>query len=115
MENKTLSNKNVIVRFFFLMVPILAFFAISACEGDYRPVSIGGIDEVIVVMDTTNSETALAIEETFGKYVETLPGSESAYRLMFRDFTSNAELEELRRYKNIIIAGPIDEETNAST
>ncbi len=104
------------MRNYFLLIPIIAIFFVSACDSDYRPMSIGGIDEVIVVMDSTmwDSETALAIEETFGKGITTLPGYEPTYRLMFRDFSTNAQLDDLRRYRNLIFASPIDEETNVA-
>lgn len=97
-----------------LTLPLLLFIIFAGCSGDYRPMSIGGIDEVIVVMDSTqwSSETSLAIEETFGKYLRTLPSPEPTYRLIYRDFHTNAELDNLREFKNIIIAAPIDDETN---
>lgn len=82
------------------------------------PSSIGSIDEIIVVMDSTSwdSETALAIEETFGQVIETIPGApEPKYNLTFRDFRSNEELERLRSYKNVIFATPINAETNVGT
>ncbi len=101
-----------------LLPAILLFlFILNACESDYRPQSIGQMDEVIVVMDSTqwDSETALAIEETFGRPQATLPSPEPAYRLIFRDFRTNQELDQLREYKNIIFAAPIDEESNVGT
>ncbi|MCC5940663.1 MAG: DUF4837 family protein [Balneolaceae bacterium] len=104
------------MRFTFFALLGLLFIATAACDSDYRPMSIGGIDEVIVVMDSTmwNSETALAIEETFGKGIETLPGYEPTYRLIFRDFSTNAELDDLRNYKNLIFASPLDDNTNVA-
>src|SRR5690625_7851886 len=67
-------------------------------------------------MDSTqwSSETSLAIEETFGKGISTLPSYEPTYRLLFRDFNSNSELEQIRKLKNIIIAAPIDDEHNVA-
>lgn len=101
----------------FLLPLIIILFIISACESDYRPMSFGQVDEVTVVMDSTNwnSETALAIEETFGKAIETLPSYEPTYRLVFRDFRNNEELDRLREYKNLIFAAPIDSESNVAT
>lgn len=95
---------------------MLLLFLLTSCDGDYRPMSIGGIDEVIVVMDSTlwDSQTALALEDTFGKGIETLPGYEPTYRLVFRDFNTNSQLDELRKFKNIIIASPIDDDTNVA-
>lgn len=102
----------------FLVLPIVALFFLNACESDYRPMSIGSIDEVIVVMDSTqwDSEAALAIEETFGAGIETLPGAfEPRYTLTFRDFRNNQQLDRLREYKNVIFAATIDEQTNVGT
>src|SRR5690625_247504 len=94
----------------FLIVSAMLFA--SACEGDYRAMSVGMIDEVYVVMDSTqwSSETALAIEETFGKGISTLPSYEHTYRLLFRDFNSNSELEQIRKLKNISIIATVEEE-----
>ncbi len=99
-----------------LLLVLFLFTAIS-CDGDYRPMSIGGIDEVIVVMDSTmmDSQTALAIEDTFGKYLETLPSPEPTFRLIYRDFKSNSELDDIRRYKNLIFVSPIDDDTNVGS
>lgn len=101
---------------FFLCVAIIGMFLLAACEGDFRPMSVGQIDEVYVIMDSTdwNSKTALALEETFGKGIETLPGYEPTYTLIFRDFDSNEELENLQDFKNLIFAAPIDSEDNVA-
>lgn len=105
------------MKYSVLTLPLILLFIFSACGGDYRPMSIGAIDEVIVVMDSTqwSSETAMAIEETFGKGIETLPGYEPTYRLIFRDFRTNSELDDLKRYKNLIFAAPIDDNTNVAS
>tara|TARA_R100001143_G_scaffold63591_1_gene72981 strand:+ start:4277 stop:5293 length:1017 start_codon:yes stop_codon:yes gene_type:complete len=78
---------------------------------------MGAVDEVIVVMDSTfqDSQTALAIESTFGKYLTTLPAPEATYRLIYKDFSSNEELEEIQLNKNIIFVSPIDADTNVGT
>ena len=101
---------------FLTVVSIVAVLLMSACSGDYRPRSVGAVDEVYVVMDSTdwNSQTALAIEETFGKGIETLPSYEPTYRLMFRDFDSNDELDSIRELKNIIFAAPLDGDSNVA-
>lgn len=86
------------------------------CEGDYRQKAVGGFGEAVVVMDSTQweSETADAIRETFGEYMLTLPNAEPFFDLQFRDIINNDELERLKRFKNIIIAAPIDDSTNTS-
>ncbi|MCH8549070.1 MAG: DUF4837 family protein [Balneolaceae bacterium] len=99
--------------------PLIALFVLvfTACDTDYTPSAIGDIDRVIVVMDSTNwdGETALALEETFGGAIETLPSFEPRYRLEFRDFRSNRELDNIRENRNVIFATPIDAETNVGS
>ncbi len=102
----------------YLIIPVLAALAISACESDFRPSAIGSIDEIIVVMDSTkwDGATALAIEETFGAGFETIPGGfEPKYDLVFRDFRSNEQLDRIRELRNIIFATPIDAESNVGS
>lgn len=85
-----------------------------SCDGDYRQKARGSFGEVIVMMDSTDfeSQTAEAIRETYGGWIQTIPGSPPRFDLRFHDFNSNEKLEELRRYKNILIAAPIDDTTN---
>lgn len=74
------------------------------------------MDEIYVVMDSTdwNSETAMALRETFGRQIETVPTPENAYTLTFRDFSTNDQLEQLKEYKNLIFAAPLNEGHNVS-
>ncbi len=99
---------------------LFTFFSllfITACSGDYRQKAMGPVDEIIVVMDSGQweSETANAIRETFGRVIETMPQpKEPAYRLTFKDFKTNSELDKLKRFRNIIIAAPLDDSSNVS-
>lgn len=104
------------LRRLILLLILLITILLGACEGDYRKASVGSIDEVYVVMDSTawDSETALAIEETFGKGIPTLPGYEPTYELTFRDFENNDQLDAIRDLKNIIIAAPVNADNNVS-
>jgi hypothetical protein len=102
----------------FLIIPVIAALLFSACESEYRPSAIGSIDEIIVVMDSTkwDSDTALAIEETFGAIIQTIPpGIEPRYDLVFRDFRSNEQLDRIRELRNVIFATPIDAESNVGS
>lgn len=86
------------------------------CEGDYRREAIGSSGEVIVIMDSTqfDSQTAEAIKQTFGRGIQTLPRIAPLFDLKFQDIDSNEDLEQLKKFKNIIIAAPVDDSTNAS-
>lgn len=99
-----------------LLISIAFLILFTACEGDYRPKSIGAVDEIYVVMDSTewNSDTAMAIRETFGRQITTVPTPENAYTLVFKDFSTNDQLEQLQEYKNVIFAAPLDQGHNVS-
>ncbi len=107
---------NIIMNKFLLSLTVIGIVLFAACEGDYRSRSVGAVDEVYVVMDSTdwNSETSLALEETFGKGIETLPSFEPTYELTFREFNTNDELDNIQNLKNIILAAPIDGEDNVA-
>jgi hypothetical protein len=102
----------------FLKISTLLLIAIIwvACEGDYRQKARGGFGEAVVIMDSTQwtSETANAIRETYGRSIMTLPTPEPLFNLRFRDFTTNDEQERLKRFKNVIIAAPINDSTNTA-
>lgn len=86
---------------------------LMGCGGDYRQEAVGGFGEAVVVMDSTqweNSATATAVRETFGQVIMTLPQPESFFNLRQQDFSTNQELDNLQRHKNLIIAAPIDGE-----
>lgn len=102
-----------------LLKTTLLLFIVAAwfgCNGDYRYEATGGIDQVVVVMDSTqfNSQTADAIRNTFGRGIQTLPNVEPMFDLSFRDFNNNAQLGQLKKYKNVIFAAPITDSTNTA-
>src|SRR5699024_12617863 len=80
------------------------------CEGDYRPKASGGFGEVVVVMDSTQweSATAKAIRNTYGKSMFTLLGPEPRFDLRFTDLVSKNQWHLLEKFNNIIIATPIN-------
>lgn len=86
------------------------------CQGDYRQEARGSYGQVVVMMDSSklDSKTADAIRQTFGGWIQTIPGKPPAFDLKFYDFETNAQLEQLKRYKNIIIAAPLNDSTNVS-
>ncbi|NGP86979.1 DUF4837 family protein [Fodinibius halophilus] len=86
------------------------------CEGDYRQKASGSFGQVIVVMDSADfeSNTAEALRQTFGGWTQTIPGKPPRFDLSFRDFDSNEQLDRLKKFRNIIIAAPIDDSTNVS-
>jgi len=96
-----------------LLIIVAAWFG---CNGDYRQEASGAIDQVFVVMDSTqfNSQTADTIRNTFGRYMQTLPNAEPMFDLNFQDFKNNSQLNRLKQYKNVIVAAPIDDSTNTA-
>ena len=97
-----------------LSVFILLMAVWVGCEGDYRQKARGSFGELVVIMDSTQfeSETAAALRETFGGWIQTIPGKPPRFDLRFQDFDTNQQLEYLKRYRNLIIAAPIDDTTN---
>lgn len=100
-----------------LLIILLAFVAVTACDGDYRRKAVGGFGEVVVIMDSTmwdSSKTSQAIRDTYGQAIKTLPSWEALFDLHYRDFINNQQLENLKQNKNIIIAAPIDDSSNVA-
>ena len=97
-----------------IFLAIIVAGAAIACEGDYRQEAVGAFGDAVVLMDSTEfqSETAEAIRETYGGGIMTLPNYESLFDLRFTDFTSNEELEAIKKNKNVIIASTIDDSSN---
>jgi len=93
---------------------ILLAGILFACEGDFRERANGNPREFIVVMDSTQweSATAEAIRNTFGKLIYTLPNPEPNYDLTFMPIRSRQQLERIRKNSNVIFAASIDEDTN---
>lgn len=101
-------------KFKHLLGPLLLSLLILSCGGDYRKEAQGQFGTAVIVMDSTqwDSETANAIRSTYGGNIESILGFESRFDLTFKDFSSNEELEQVKFNKNLIIASPIDAETN---
>ena len=97
---------------FLLILPLLWM----SCEGDYRQKARGSFGTAVVVMDSSqfNSQTAEAIRQTYGQGIFTLPGVQPMFDLRFRDFSSNDQLESLKRFRNLIIAAPLSDSTNVA-
>lgn len=97
-----------------ISVFILLISVWVGCEGDYRQKARGSFGEVVVLMDSTQfeSETASALRETFGGWIQTIPGKPPRFDLRFHDFDTNEQLEHYKRYRNLIVAAPINDSTN---
>lgn len=96
---------------FLLLLPLVL---VISCDGDYRKEAQGSFGSATVVMDSTewNSETANAIRSTYGGGIEYIQGFEPQFNLTFTDFSSNEELEEVKYNKNLIVAAPINSDSN---
>lgn len=110
-------KRQVFMKSFFKTSLFLFLVALwVGCEGDYRHKARGSFGEVIVMMDSSQleSQTAEAIRQTYGGWIQTIPGKPPLFDLKFHDFKNNEQLEQLKRFKNIIIAAPIDDSSNVS-
>lgn len=86
------------------------------CEGDYRQKARGSFGQAVVLMDSSQfeSQTADAIRQTYGGWIQTIPGKPPLFDLTFRDVKNNDQLEQLKRFKNLIIAAPISDTSNVA-
>lgn len=102
---------------FYVVTGLVLTLFFASCDFDqYKPDALGTFAEVIVIMDSTEyeSQTADAIRSTFGRNIYTIPDAPEFMDLLFRSFSTNNELERLKKLKNIIIAAPLDGEGNTS-
>lgn len=115
---KTIINKLLKMKklTYFGLILICAAFFTNCDMKQYRAEAIGALGNVVVIMDSTafQSQTAEAIRSTFGRYIPTIPDAQHWMTLQFRSFSTQAELKRLKKFKNIIIAAPIDAEGNTA-
>lgn len=94
---------------------LIITFSLEGCNsGDLRPEAVGGNEQVVVVMDSTqwHSKTANAIRDVFGRYIKPFLTAEHRYDLHFETLSSTADLKRVQKYKNIIFAATLNEKTN---
>src|SRR5690625_732404 len=108
-------------RLFLSTMVIVVFICLVSCGSDFRPRAEGSAEEVLIVMDSLmfSSETASALRNTFGREITTIPqtmrnGAETLFRLKFMTISNNDELEGIKRQRNVVFAGLIDDTTSVS-
>lgn len=99
---------------------IILFFSLFAigCSGDFRPVAKGELDTIVVITDTTQEGSELlyeALMETFGRSIPTVPSYEPLYRIVIENPSTEQELSRFKERTNVIIAAPIDENSNPAS
>ncbi len=104
-------------RYCFPAAVLILSFLLAACESDYKPDSMGGHSEILVVMDSSlvNSEAAEALRGTLGHPILTMPRPEPRFDLIFRDLRTSRDMELIQRHKNVLVVSPIDDDTNVGT
>ena len=94
---------------------LLFIFSLIGCSGDFRPTAKGELDTIVVIADTTQQDASLlyeALMETFGRPLETVPGYEPTYRILIDNPSTEQELERFKERTNVMIAAPLDEQSN---
>lgn len=112
-----MSSKKISFNYYTILAIILSVsFGLAACDGDYRKRAIGSHGELIVVMDSTqtDSQTAQAIRDVFGEPYPGLPGLQPRFDIRFVDFDNNEKLEQIKRVRNLIVAAPINSDSNVA-
>ena len=107
-------KSNIFMKYTPILSILLLSVIISACGGDYRQRASGQPSEIVVAMDSSRIEGPIgqALNDTYGEYITTMPRREPLYDVRFRDFKSQAELENIQKSRNLIFAGTLDEDTN---
>ncbi len=96
---------------------IFAVLFFSACEGvNLTPPATGPEDQIIVVTDSAswNGVIGDALRAELGRYVQTLPTPESAFDLIHRELTSQRQLRDLQRKKNLIFVASLSDSSAES-
>lgn len=96
------------------ILPLASLLLIAACgDADYRPSATGAEDDVQVVVDsvTWNGPVGEALRDQIEAPVRTLPAPEQAFNALPATITSQTRLEEIKKFKNIVIAAPLSDTT----
>jgi hypothetical protein len=95
---------------------ILLLGPLAACDGDYRPRAIGKEGEVTVVMDSSDwtGPVGNAFRETVTPWVETLPQPERFFENRHLELSDERTYESIQDLKNVVIAAPLSDSTNAA-
>lgn len=88
-----------------LVVALIAIQILSTGCGENKKRAIGNEDDIYIVADSVEyAEIEGALLTVFGKIIYT-PQSESMFNLIRKNYS---ELEKVKKYKNVIIAAPIN-------
>lgn len=102
-----------------LLIAAVSLFGIlmaAGCgvSGDFRPNAAGKEGEILLVMDSShwNGPIGVAIKETVGAYIGTLPAPEREFDLRVVELSSEKDLDFARKQKNVIFVAPLSDSTN---
>jgi len=98
----------------FLAPLILVSVILTACGGDYREAAIGGVSEVLVVIDSSKvaGPVGEALKSTLGRYIQTIPRPEPIYDLQFRTIQTNEDVKQHQMHKNLVLVSHLDDSSN---
>ncbi len=100
------------------VLALAAVLALSACgDVDYRPSAIGPASQITVVMDPAGWEGPLgaAVRAELAPAIGTLPAPEPLFELRHVALRTQADLERVQAQKNVVIAAPLSDSTNAAS
>lgn len=100
-----------------LLIPLVLVIFLAGCEGvNLTPPATGPDDQIFVVADSASWNGAIgdALRAELGSYVQTLPTPEAAYELVHRQLTSERQLRDLQRKKNIIFVAALSDSSAES-
>lgn len=102
------------MKYRLIVFSLIVWGTFTACDGDFRQKAQGLPSEVVVLMDSTRIDGAVgqALQDVYGEFIRTMPRPEPRYDLRFRDIRTQAELQQVQKARNLIIAATLDEQSN---
>ncbi len=87
---------------------------LMGCGGDYRDAAIGGVSEVLVVVDSSRVSGPIgdALRSTLGRFIQTIPRGEPRYDLQFRTIRTNEDLKQHQKHKNLVLVSHLEDSSN---
>ncbi|GAB5519279.1 MAG: DUF4837 family protein [Rhodothermales bacterium] len=100
----------------FFLLGSLSLLGCDPGEIDIRPSAAGPEATLTVVMDSTlwQASPGEAVNYHVAPYMGTLPAPERLFDVRHMDLTSLPRLEEAKTYKNVLVAGVINDSSNVS-
>ncbi len=102
-----------------LLLPFaaLALLFMAACGlTDYQPEAVGPDAQLTVVIDSARWQGPIgaAVREHLAPYINTLPVPGRMFDVRVRELDTNADLENVKKFKNVVFVAPLSGNSNVA-